>query len=389
MTYDTTTDKKKRNDALSQQTADSTVPIRKTLNSLGISNDRIGYNEANGTVTLDNRTFMTPSRLDDDAGISYAPETEIRQTLVNFLKDSSDPIVRVSDAYADSAGKYGLSADALTYGNGTVSLGGKPLDILYIDDEGKSWAYRSTVDDAVSSYADRLQVQSPADLAEAYRQRYLTQAESLLDTLQNQKAFSYDPDSDPVYQAYRRKYLQEADLASRDALASYSALTGGLPNSAAATAAAQAEQYYRQQLTDQIPTLAAQAYERYSDDFSNRLSLLGKATDLYQTAYQTAADVNQTQVANANASSSSNIKRDADTHETAWEDLLREQSYRSAEQSANQTAEKNALTIEGLQLNNLQQRIYQTYYQQLLDAELQGERLNNQLTQARIYQAYQ
>lgn len=389
MTYDTTTDKKKRNDTLSQQTADGTVPIRKTLNSLGISNDRIGYNEANGTVTLDNRTFMTPSRLDDDAGISYAPETEIRQTLVNFLKDSSDPIVRVSDAYADSAGRYGLSADALTYGNGTVSLGGNPLDILYIDDEGKSWAYRSTVDDAVSSYADRLQVQSPADLAEAYRQRYLTQAESLLDTLQNQEAFSYDPDSDPVYQAYRRKYLQEADLASRDALASYSALTGGLPNSAAATAAAQAEQYYRQQLTDQIPTLAAQAYERYSDDFSNRLSLLGKATDLYHTAYQTAADANQTQVANANASSSSNIKRDADAHETAWEDLLQEQSYRSAEQSANQTAEKNALTIEGLRLNNLQQRIYQTYYQQLLDAELQGERLNNQLTQARIYQAYQ
>ena len=150
---------------------DGQVGIRATLNKMGFSNDRIGFNDADGTVTLDNRVLMKPGYLDESAGVSYAPEKEIQQHLVNFYQNTSDPIVRVSDAFSGSAGKYGLSADALTYGNGTVSVGGKPLDILYIDDEGKSWAYQSKVNDAVYDLASRQKIQSPVSLAETYRRR--------------------------------------------------------------------------------------------------------------------------------------------------------------------------------------------------------------------------
>lgn len=392
MSYNT--EEKKQTTSVPQR-EDGQVGIRATLNNMGFSNDRIGYNESNGTVTLDNRTLMKPGYMDDNAGVSYASEKDIQNSLVNFYQGSSDPIVRVSDTYAAAAGKYGLSADALTYGNGTVSLGGTPLDVLYIDDEGKSWAWQSTVEDSAADYASRTDVESPTDLAETYRRRYLSDAQNLVSQLQSREAFSYDPDSDPVYQAYKTKYLLEGERASRDAMANYSALTGGYANSAAATAGAQAELYYAQQLNNTIPELAQQAYERYNDQYQNELALLESMVDLYDTAYQSAADANAAQRDNANLSATSNTNRDAASFEKNWEDAFNQQEYALNEQARMweeylnaQTAEKNTLTNQGLQLSNLQQETYQKYYEQLLQAELSGEYLNNQLTQAKIYQAY-
>ncbi len=370
---------------------DGTVGIRATLNNMGFANNRIGYNEKEGTVTLDNRALIKPSYLDDNAGVSYATEKDIQKSLVDYYQGSNNPIVRVSDAYAAAAGKTGLSADALTYGNGTVSIGGKPLDILYIDADGKSWAWQNSVENAVRDYQDATDVQTPLALAETYRRRYLTDASNLMENLQNREAFSYNPDKDPVYQAYKNKYMLEGERASRDAMATYSNLTGGYANSAAATAAAQAELYYARYLTDAIPTLAQQAYERYNQQYQNDLSLLKNMVDLYDTAYQNAVDANQAQRDNVNLSAASNVVRDAASWEQNWEEAFNDQKYTDNQWEAylkEQTAEKNALLNAGLKLDNLQQEIYQKYYEQLLQEELKGGKLNNQLTQARIYQAY-
>lgn len=370
---------------------DGTVGIRATLNNMGFANNRIGYNEKEGAVTLDNRALIKPSYLDDNAGVSYATEKDIQKSLVDYYQGSNNPIVRVSDAYAAAAGKAGLSADALTYGNGTVSIGGKPLDILYIDADGKSWAWQNKVQDAVRDYQESTDVQSPLALAETYRRRYLTDASNLMENLQNREAFSYNPDEDPVYQAYKNKYMLEGERASRDAMATYSNLTGGYANSAAATAAAQAELYYARYLTDAIPTLAQQAYERYNQQYQNDLSLLKSMVDLYDTTYQNAVDANQAQRDNVNLSAASNVVRDAASWEQNWEEAFNEQEYTDNQLDAylkEQTAEKNALVNAGLKLDNLQQEIYQKYYEQLLQEELKGGKLSNQLTQARIYQAY-
>lgn len=389
MSYNT--EKEKKGTVEVPKREDGTVGIRATLNNMGFANDRIGYNEKDGTVTLDNRTLLKPSYLDDNAGVSYASEKDIQKSLVNYYQDSNNPIVRVSDAYASAAGKYGLSADALTYGNGTVSIGGTPLDILYIDGEGKSWAWQKNVEDSVSAYADASDVKSPTALAESYRKQYLSDAMDLMENLQNREAFSYDPDSDPVYQAYKNKYLLEGERASRDAMANYSALTGGYANSAAATAAAQAELYYARYLTDTIPTLAQQAYERYNDQYQNDLSLLNSMVDLYDTAYQNAVDANTAQRNNVNLSAASNVARDEASWEKNWAEAFNEQEYAENQWDAylkEQSAEKNTLVNEGLKLDNLQQEIYQKYYEKLLQAELTNNQLNQQLTQAKIYQAY-
>lgn len=380
---------------------DGQVGIRATLNNMGFSDSDIGYDEATGTVTLNGKNLMKPGYMDEDAGISYANRGDIQKSVTDFYKNSSNPVVRVSDAYAAAAGKYGLSADALSYSdNGTVSIGGQPIDILYIDDTGKSWARQNTVDTAAETYANRVGVQSPSDLAEEYAQNYLTDAYKLANQLVNRKDFSYDPDSDPVFLAYQNKYRLEGERAGRNANASYAALTGGYANSAAATAGAQASQYYAQQLSNTIPELAQQAYDRYMKKYQTDLDLLNQMVDLYDTAYQNASAANTAQRKNANASTASNIARDEAAAQRAeqdwereWKELQNQQAYTQNNRDSywnevfnTQNVTKNNYTNEQLRLNNIQQQTYQQYYERLLQEELSGAQLDNALSRIRLYQ---
>lgn len=102
-----------------------------------------------------------------------------------------------------------------------------------------------------------------------------TDYQKLLDGIVNQKPFQYDLASDPSWSAYKKAYLREGERAGANALAQASAASGGQPSSYAMTAAQQAGNYYAGQLGDMIPTLEQNAYQRYLNDFSNRLSSLG------------------------------------------------------------------------------------------------------------------
>ena len=83
---------------------------------------------------------MKPQYIDEENGISYSPLSDIQGSCWGYYAGSSNPIVRVSDAYAAEAGDAGLTADGLSFGNkSTVMIGGVPLDTLYIDDSGKAW----------------------------------------------------------------------------------------------------------------------------------------------------------------------------------------------------------------------------------------------------------
>ncbi|MBE5039884.1 hypothetical protein [Ructibacterium gallinarum] len=405
MEYETTFKKKTNTSSRNAEVPvrqDGQVGIRATLNNMGFSNDSIGYDDASGYVTLNGRSFMKPGYLDDEAGVSYANAGDIQKSVINFYRNTSNPVVRVSDAYAGAAGQYGLSADALTYGNGTVSIGGTPLDILYIDGEGKAWAWQNDVQNAVDAYANQTGVQTPMDLADEYARRYLSGAKNLADRLSRMEDFSYDPDTDPVFQAYQQKYRLEGDRASRNAVASYASLTGGYGNSAAATAAAQAGQYYAKQLTDTIPTLAQQAYDRYIEKYQTDLSLLDQMVDLYDTAYENAASANDRQRENANTSAKSNVERDQASYERnlrdwekEWEERQNWQAFDQAGRDSywnevfnTQAVTQNNYQNEGLRLDNVQKQIYQQYYEQLLRAELAGSQLDNQLTQEQIKKLY-
>ncbi len=354
------------------------VGIRQTLRDMGFSDSDIGYQQRTNTVTLKGQAFMTPTYLDEEAGVSYASASDIQKNLVKYYQNTDNPLVRVSDAYAGAAGKYGLSADALTYGNGTVSVGGTPLDVLYIDEEGKAWARQNTVNDAVAEYVKQTGVETPNDLAALYRKKYLSDAESLLTELSNQEAFSYDPDSDPVYQAYESKYLREGERAGREAIANMAALTGGYAGSAAVTAGAQAQQYYAKQLSDMIPALAEQAFDRYMEKYQSTLDLAGQMIDLYDVAYKNADSANTTQRENMNLTTQSNRERDQLAWEKNWEDIQNRQEYEINESEHLWDGILNGLKAEGQALSNQEQEIFLAYYEQLLQGDVNQINLQNQ-----------
>lgn len=368
---------------------DNSVGIRATLNNLGISDNKIGYDEGTKTVTIDGKSFMSPKYMDEDAGVSYAPEKEIRQNLVNFYRDTSNPIVKVSDAYVSAAGKYGLTSDGLSYGNGIVTIGGTPLNTLYTDDEGKSWAWQSDVNDLVKKYAENSGVENPNSVLQKYNNEYLTQLNSVIDKLKQRDKFSYNPDEDPVYLAYREKYLTDGNRASKDAMANYSALTGGYANSSAVTAGALANQYYAQQLSNKIPELVQDAYQRYSDEYDADLELADRIISAYNTAYGNAAKANELSRDWYLDAEESNSKRDSEAYERYWSDKLNNQEYDTQEMENywtnalnQQKMRENDYKIEGYSLDNEQRRTYLEYYSRLLEAELEETYAN---TYAKYY----
>lgn len=102
-----------------------------------------------------------------------------------------------------------------------------------------------------------------------------------------QGSFQYNPEEDPRFIAYKKAYLREGDRAAENALAKASALTGGVPSTAAITASQQAGDYYAGKLADIIPELYGDAYNQHiteqqlQDDREQQK--IANALNLYKT----------------------------------------------------------------------------------------------------------
>ena len=130
---------------------------------------------------------------------------------------------------------------------------------------------------------------SPGDFeysqAPTYENRYDDTIQDLISDLLDRPDFSYDPDTDPLYQNYRKQYAREGQRATADALGAAAAASGGLPSSYANTAADQASNYYAAQMTDKIPELYELAYNKYLNDYNMQLSDLGVVQGAEQSDY--------------------------------------------------------------------------------------------------------
>ena len=101
--------------------------------------------------------------------------------------------------------------------------------------------------------------------------------EGAVRALMGREAFSYDPEEDPLYQSYVKQYAREGSRAAEDALGRAAVMTGGMPSTAAVTAASQAGDYYAAKTADKVPELWSLAWNRYRDEDSrlrDDLSLL-------------------------------------------------------------------------------------------------------------------
>ena len=94
---------------------------------------------------------------------------------------------------------------------------------------------------------------------------------------QNRDPFSYDFNTDAMYQQYKDKYQKQGKMAMQDTMGQAAAMTGGSGSSYASIAGNQAYQASLENLNDIIPQLYQMAYDRYSQegqDMLNNISLL-------------------------------------------------------------------------------------------------------------------
>lgn len=83
--------------------------------------------------------------------------------------------------------------------------------------------------------------------------------------IQSRPAFNYDVDGDALYQQYKDRYTQNAKNAMKDTIGQVTSLTGGYGSSYAQGVGQQRYDETMRGLTDMIPTLEQNAYQRYQD----------------------------------------------------------------------------------------------------------------------------
>lgn len=132
----------------------------------------------------------------------------------------------------------------------------------------------------------------------AYTSQYATNMADALGAIQNRPKFSYDANSDALYQAMKSTAVNEGRRASADVMGQAAALTGGYGNSYAASAAAAAYQNRLAQLANNIPSLAQFAASRYdaeTNDLYNRYNIYRQAdADDYGRYRDTVSDYQNT-----------------------------------------------------------------------------------------------
>lgn len=99
-----------------------------------------------------------------------------------------------------------------------------------------------------------------------YADPYGKQLEELINNWNNREKFSYDLNTDPLYQAAKAEAETSGDLAMRDTIGKMSTMTGGYGNSYAQTAGQQMYNKYLEELNANIPSYYETAYNKYYND---------------------------------------------------------------------------------------------------------------------------
>lgn len=240
--------------------SDGNAGVRATMNNMGLDNSKIGWK--NGEVTYGNKSFK-PAEVKD--GVSYASVADIQGFVNDIYKSEGKNPVRVTD-YVSPAGMGSISYSQ----NGIVSVGGEEIPILYMDGD-RAVADEKDIDNAYKKLMQKTGLQTAEDIDADWKNNYKNRLDTAYGDMSGIKEWSYNPETDPVYQAYSDMYRREGERAYRDAAAKVASKknNGGM-TSAAQTLANRQLAYYLSMLTDKLPELAENSYERYKDDYRRK-----------------------------------------------------------------------------------------------------------------------
>lgn len=201
------------------------------------------------------------------------------------------------NATANAVKKYqqdnGLTVDGIA-GNNTLSKmystpSSKPQDTSGGQKENNKYAYDPNTNQA---YLDALEALKNAQQnMPQYSGKYDEQLQEIYDQIVDRKDFTYDLNSDALYQQYKDQYAQMGQMAMMDTMGQASAMTGGYGNSYAQGVGQQAYQGYLQQLNDKVPelySLALGQYNQEGQDLLNQYSMIGDLAGDEYAKYQDA-----------------------------------------------------------------------------------------------------
>ena len=212
-----------------------------------------------GGSTFDQQHFT------DDELRAAAQAREAYRTGQTDMKSAHDFVEGIRSKYGYSGGGNGSQYNKISYTQQT-----------------NQW------NDTINALWDQINGYGPfQDTREkpTYSNRYDQQINDLLQQYVNRGNFSYEYKNDPLYSQYRTHYQREGQRATQDALAEAAAASGGIPSSYAASAAAQAQNYYASQIADKIPELERLAYQKYLDDASLQQSKISALQGQEQLDY--------------------------------------------------------------------------------------------------------
>ena len=134
---------------------------------------------------------------------------------------------------------------------------------------------------AAQDYLNSVVSGKPGDYSSNYKQ----QLDDIYNQVMNRPQFTYDLNSDMLYQQYKSQYQNLGKQAMMDTTAQAAGLTGGYGNSYAATAGNQAYQNYLQQLNSIVPELYDRAYGRYAQEGQDLMNKYNLTSDLENAEY--------------------------------------------------------------------------------------------------------
>lgn len=119
---------------------------------------------------------------------------------------------------------------------------------------------------------------NPDDWWKHYNQK----AQGVMEQIEEREPFSFDVNSDPLYEQLKDQYIQQGRLSMMDTMGQAAAMTGGYGNSYAQTAGQQAYNQQISQLNEVVPELYGMAYDKYTQeeqDLYNKYQLYAGARD--------------------------------------------------------------------------------------------------------------
>lgn len=153
------------------------------------------------------------------------------------------------------------------------------------DDYGYNELQMQKAYGANSYDADAAKSLNSAKRYKRYSDPYAKDRYNVYDKIKN---FSYNPENDASFEAYKNMYERQSKAAQDQVYSNLTAMSGGRNNSWASASVAQTANAYNQKIADKIPELAKEAYDKLLTEYNLLGDMSEKSLKENQAAFDNA-----------------------------------------------------------------------------------------------------